>query len=851
VLRALGVESETDLAYSGLLELLRPVLNRISALPLGQEVALSGALAVGAAPDVDRFAVYAATLALIASVAEDQPVLCLVDDAQWLDRTSAEALLFATRRFAEEGVVMMFGARDGEATRFEARGVPELLLEGLDPADARRLLGQAPGGDTVAAEVAARLVTMTDGNPLALTEIPSELTEAQRVGAEALDDPLHGGAAVERAFGNRVSKLSPLARCALLLAAASDTGDLEPVLRAAGDDAAGLDEAQEVGLIRVDGGQIVFRHPLVRSAVYGSATAGKRRAVHSALADALTGTEPDRAAWHRALATVGFDEDVAAELVGAAEAARRRGGADSQARLLERAARLTPDLERRADRLLEAGRAAYHAGRADQAAALLDEGLELSSDPGVRADLVEVRTEVARAGGDIESWITRCRAEADLVEPFDRARASNLLFQVWDYVAEQFDCTTGRELIDRLAALAEPAGEEQRILSARAWQALLDGRTAEARESALRGAELSYRDPTERATEFGYVLGYIGEYLAARRLLEYVIGCFRRDGAILDLAKANTALCCLEVSMGRFTHARVAAAEAVDLAEEAGLVYWLTDALSCLAMAEATLGAEASCRAHAMRSGDLALRVGLPSTYAFTQSALGRLELGLGRTGEAIAALELARAAAADIRSPGFMLWMPDLIEAYVRAGRRRDALALCDIFDADAQAADHEWSLITVARCRALLAEAEFDEGFSAALALSSVETWPFERARCELLYGERLRRARRRVDAREELRRALECFERLGTSAFAERARGELRATGETVQGRDRAAVDDLTAQELQIALLVAEGRTNREVAAGIFLSPKTIEKHLSSVYRKLGLRSRSELARRFAER
>jgi DNA-binding CsgD family transcriptional regulator len=223
----------------------------------------------------------------------------------------------------------------------------------------------------------------------------------------------------------------------------------------------------------------------------------------------------------------------------------------------------------------------------------------------------------------------------------------------------------------------------------------------------------------------------------------------------------------------------------------------------------------------------------------------------MGRTDEAIAALELVRDAAADIRSPGFMLWMPDLIEAYVRAGRQRDAVDLCDIFDADAHATGHEWSLMTVARCRALLAEGELDEGFSAALALCSAETWPFERARCELLYGERLRRAGRRVDARKELRSAVAHFERLGTAAFADRARGELRATGEIVRRRGPGRMDELTAQELQIALLVAEGATNREVAVGIFLSPKTVEKHLSSVYRKLGLRSRSELARRFAKR
>lgn len=846
VLRTLGVESEADLAYSGLLELLRPVVGQIPRIPPEQAAALSGALTLGTLDEVNRFAVCAATLSLLAATAETRPVLCLIDDAQWLDRSSSEALLFATRRFAAEGIVMLFAAREGEASHFEASGVPELTLTGLVPSDARQVLSQAPSG-TVAPQVATRLVALTEGNPLALTEIPAGLTARQRAGAEALDVPLRGGAAIERAFGKRISTMSPVAQRALLIAAANETGDLAPILQALGNDADGLDEAQGAGLIRIEGDRVVFRHPLIRSAVYGTATAGHRRSAHAAIAEALAVSNDERAAWHRALATTGFDEDVAAELARVAEGERHRGGADSQARLLERAARLTSNSKKRAERLLEAGRAAYHAGQGDLAASMLEEGLEISTDPITRADLVEARTEAARIKGDIATWVARCYVEADLVEALDRSRASNLVFQVWDYAADNLQCATGREIIDRLARLQDPGGDSQRMLAAAALQAVLDGRISEARETALRGAALGYDAPTERTTDIAYVLVFVDEYDATRRLLEHIIARYRREGSILDLVKATGALCHLEYSLGRFQQARIAAREFADLAEDAGLTFWLSLALAVRALVEASLGAEAECRAHAQRASELSLRAGSLLADVTTRQALGRLELCIGHTDDAISALEPVRRSTAEVRSSGFQWWIPDLVEAYARAGRRADAIELFNVFDDDARNAHHDWSLVAAARCNALLSGDDFRDAFSNALARCDNERWPFERARCELVYGERLRRAGRRVEAREQLRSAIEGFEQLGTLGFASRARHELRATGETVRRRDPAVSNDLSAQELQIAMLVADGASNREVAADLFLSPKTVEKHLSSVYRKLGVRSRTELVRR----
>ena len=812
-------------------------------MPDRQADALTAAL--GGSGEVDRFAVYAATLGVVAQVAEDGPVLCVMDDAQWVDPGSRDALLFTARRLADEGVVILFGARNGEATYFEGRGIPDIRLPGLGAEDARRLVGQS-SGLPLAPGVVTQLVAATGGNPLALVEIPASLRERQRLGTEPLDDPLRGGAAVERAFGARLGPLSASARWALLVAAQSDTDGLPAILRAAAEDAGGLDEAEAAGLIIVDGERLRFRHPLVRSAVHSAASAGDRRAAHSALAGALTLVAPDRAAWHRALATVGHDEKVASDLADVAERARRRGGVEAQARLLERAARMTPSPERRAQRLHQAGRAAYHAGRVDYAAALLDEALALAADSLLRADLVEARTEVARGRGEAVQWLVACREEADRVAADDPQRSLQLLWHVLWYLTEEYEVAESRALLDRMTTLSRQPDNNLYILEARGWQGMVENDIAEVSAATRRSLELiAEGQSAERALNVVYQLLYLCDFDTARAVLEPLIERVRREGSFLDLAQSLAPLAILEYRCGHLASAEAVASEAVALAMEVRLRYWECQSLSILAFAEALLGKHADCEQHAQRALELSARVVLRSASARAQYALGLSALTSDRVGPAIEALEHCRELSAGTPA---LVWEPDLIDAYRRSGRLDDARDVFVTFEGEATRSGHELALMTVARCRATLAaEPDADAAFDEALRLCDGSRWPLQRARCELANGERLRRSGQRVAARTHLRNALDTFQRTGAAGFADRARQELRASGETL--RTAAFDGQLTAQERQIALLVARGATNREAAASAFLSPKTVEKHLSSAYRKLGVRSRSELARRLA--
>ena len=840
VLRMLGTESESDLAFSGLLEMLRPVVARVPELPEVQARALETAL--GGSGQSDRFAVYAATLGVVALVAEDGPVLCVVDDAQWVDSASSDALLFAARRLADDSVVILFGARDGEATFFEARGVPELLLVGLDADEGGRLARESCEWP-IAPGVVAQLVAATGGNPLALVEIPGVLRKRQRLGTEPLDDPLRGGASVERAFGARIGDLSASARRALLVAAVSDTDDLAAILLAASQDAIALDEAETAGLIAVDGGRLQFRHPLVRTAVHGGASDGERRGAHAALADALTAVDGDRSAWHRALSTVGQDEQVASRLAQVAESTGRRGGVAAQARLLERSARLTPDPERRAERLGDAGRAAHHAGRVEYAAVLLDEALELVADPLVRADLVESRTDVARGSGDVARWLDVCLAEADGIAAQDPQRALRLLWQVLWHVIDDHDLESSQALLARMTALSPQPDDDLYVLRARAWVSEHENDIPAVREATRRSLELGAGQIPEHAIDVAYTVSFIGECDEARAVLEPLIEHCRHEGSLFDLAQALCALAGVEGISTRVASAEAASSEAVALAAEAGLPYVECLSLAHLAVAEARLGKHAECRHHAERALELSPLVMHGAAPAIAWFAIGTSALTEGRIPQAIDAFETCRDAS------GTEAWQPELIEAYLRSGRVEDAHQLFALVERNARTMH---ALRRLARSRATLAaDVDTDTAFEEALRLCDAEKWPLDRARCQLAYGEQLRRRGKRVAARVQLHGALEGFERLGAAAYAERARQELRASGETVRTRGAGEPEQLTAQELQIALLVARGATNREAAASVFLSPKTVEKHLSSAYRKLGVRSRTELARRLADR
>jgi DNA-binding CsgD family transcriptional regulator len=852
ILRAVGIESESKLAFSGLHQLLLPVLGELDQVPEAAAEALSRSLALAAPGEVNPFLAYAAVLQLLAAAAEREPILAVVDDAHWLDPASAEAITFVARRLEAESVALLFAVREGEATRLDTRGIPDLRVEGLSAEAAHELLSGTDGG-AIAAGVAGRLVDATTGNPLALLEIPRTLSDAQRYGKEALDDPIAVGESVERAFLSRARSLSPEAGEALLVAAASDTGDLAAIARACGGSAAPLDEAEVAGLVKARGGELSFRHPLVRSAVYSAATAGARREAHLALAEAFGAEDADRRAWHLAAATVGPDDEVAAALEDAADRARDRGGAGAEARLLERSATLTRDAGLRASRLARAGWAAFSAGWSDESLALVEQGLELAQDPLTRADLYDalgfLSWSKASYGEHYETFI----AEAESVQDVDPLRAARLLWHASGELSLRSEIDRHRQLVERTWSLVDGGDDEQISygLTARAWQAVLDGQLSEGIDLARRGAAIV--EAREELTVGGLLIDFaecltaLEQYEVARRLLEQALPVYRDRGELVALIAALSVLADLELHRGRLERASAAATEALERARELDLTRHVAWALVGLAGIEAVLGRVDDCRAHVAEA--IATRAPADTVVeAHALDAIGRLELGAGRAQESIPCFERVRELAGSAAGATPLLrWRPDLIEAYVRTKRLPEAAAELAAFERLEDTGLGPWATATLARSRALLAnEGSLDDAFAEALSSCTDSVSPFERARTELVYGERLRRAGRRLDSRAQLRASLDEFERLGASSWAERAREELRASGETVRKRDPALVDELTPRELEIALQVADGGTNKEVAARLFLSPKTVELHLGRVYRKLGIRSRTELAR-----
>jgi DNA-binding CsgD family transcriptional regulator len=866
VLRARGVESESEIAFSGLWDVFRPVVGRLDAIPEPQAAALAGALAlgppatasgrhgVGGGIPVDRFTVCAATLSLLAVVAEDEPVLGVIDDAQWLDRPSGEALLFAARRLEAEGVVVLFALRDGQPSTFDRAGLRELQLRGLD-ADAARTLLNARARVPIAPEVSDRLVAATAGNPLALAELPATLTDAQLAGTEPLEEPLRPGPSIEQAFRHRIAALPADAQRGLVVAAASESADLEVVLRAAeelGLEPDALDTAEAAGLVRLNGERLEFRDPLVRSVVYHGAPTATRRAVHQALARVSSG--PQTSAWHLAAATSAPDDEVARALADAAATAGQRGGHAAAASALERAAALTPNAEERVRRLLQAADESRLAGQVDRAVELLEQALAAVTDPRLEADINHLRGTVETWRGNGAKAHALLVAEAARVEPLDPAKATMMLVDAAAPLLLAGDARAALETARKAVAVGERAGGAAELL---AWALLanaliLTGEAAEGHPLLMRCQSLvGERELPLRAYQLiqfaGVSLLCVEEYDIARDLLARVVDQARARSAPAILPYALVGLTELDYRTGNWAAAYAAAAEAHRLATETGQTSALPFSLIGLARVEAPQGRREECEAHVRRGVEAADAAGAGSAGILGDAILGLLNLGLGDAERAIVHFEeVGRTMEAKgLLEPALVPWEPNLIEAYVRVGRRDDAEQTVAAFGERAERAERTMALAAAARCRGLLADEGFEEAFEDALAWHERTPTPFERARTELCLGERRRRARHPSDAREPLRAALETFERLGATPWAERARSELRASGETTRRRDPSAAQQLTPQELQVALMVAQGATNREAGAALFLSPKTIEAHLSRVYRKLNVRSRTELA------
>jgi DNA-binding CsgD family transcriptional regulator len=861
VLRAGGVESEAELPFAALHQLLRPVLGLVGRLPPRQAAALGGALGLDAPPEdreseelkgSDRFLVSAALLSLLGEAAGDRPVLCLVDEAQWLDRPSAEALTFAARRLEAEGVVCLLAARDGDPRDFPAPGLPELRLNGLGLEPAAALLAGA--GVDLPAEVVGRLVERTGGNPLALLELPRSLAPDQLAGRAPLEDVLPLTTRLERTFGERVRRLPEEARRLLLVAAAEPTGDPAVVLRAGGRlgvGAAALDQAETAGLVRTAGGRLRFRHPLVRSAAYQTATLTARQAAHRALAEVLTGeAQRDQRAWQLASATVGPDERAATELERSADRARRRGGHAAAAAALERAAGLTGDDQERGRRLAAAANAAWLAGQAGRAAALLDRAEPLATELRTQADVAHLRGSIEAGGGNALEAAAMLIAGSELAATVDPTQALQMLVEASEIASYAGDVTPTAELGRRAAALpvTDKVGEFlSELLQGMGRVAEGDGQGGAPR---LRRAIVlaGTMEQPRRLMWAGIAAFFVGENATGDALFARAAARARREGAAGLLPQALEYLAPVEVAAGRLAAAAASASEGLRLARDTGNDTSACRHLATLAHLAALRGDEDACRGHAAEALDRAgaRGLGLPATLA--GYALGLLDLGLGRPVGALDRLQRLLAAAPGAGSPFFAVYtVPDLVEAAVRAGRPDAATAPLAAFEQLAAMAGTPELLAQLDRCRGLLGpDGRQLDHFEQALGLHDGHGRPFDLARTQLAYGEALRRARRRGEARGHLRAALGTFQRLGTAPWADRAAAELRATGETARRRDPSSLSQLTPQELQIIRLVGEGGTNREIGAQLFLSRRTIDYHLRNVFVKLGVSSRAELIR-----
>ena len=853
VVSVTGVESESDLPFGALLGICRGLLPFVERIAAPQRAALETALALSPGEVRDRFTAYAGVLSLLAAAAEAQPRLVVVDDLQWLDAPSAEAMLFVARRLGPDRVAIVLGARTGDPGRLDLTGLDEIHLDGLDEASSLALLRSRYHEETLTEAVAQRLIALTGGVPLALVEVPGLLTAAQLRGDEPMPDPLPAGEAVQRAFRREADTLPAATRDALLVIAAEDRGSMDlvtAVLTRRGTDATVLEPAERIGLIHVEDGHGVFRHPLLRSAIYHGASPSSRRAVHRDLADACEPGETERRAWHLAAASVGPDEAVAAALEVAAISARSRGGHASAARALERAAQLTPEAEARAFRLLGAAEDTWRTGDIAATNRLLGMATSQTEDPILLADVELLRGRVGYTHGSATDTYQRLLEGAAAVEAVAPAKAAAMMAEAcWIFFGAA-----------ELGSALHAAGEAMRIargvggrveltaIVAMAETLVLHGRTREARPLLARWKKAAQADGYGPAflpfnPTIGAVYLTIEDYEFARSLVATFHAAARSTPELLPHVLACRTL--FDYRTGDWASAYAHGTEGLEVGAAVRAKSSTGFLLANLALVEAGLGLE-TARAHAGEIREMVARTGYRALLSYAGSAIGLLDLGDGRLQSAIIELEEVDRMMRDwgVRDPNVVQWMPDLIEAYGRAGERDKAETLLDTLTDQAEATDGNWARATAARCAGLLADA-YDGHFLRALDLHARTPTPFDRARTQLCFGERLRRSGRRTEARTQLRPALRTFERLGAAPWRRRAAAELGVAAEHLAPHGR-AVERLSPQELQVALRVAEGVTNREAAEALFVTTKTVEFHLGNVYRKLGIRSRTELAR-----
>ena len=846
VARCVAIESEMELPFAGLHQLCAPMLTRLGRLPAPQRDALSTAFGLSSGAPSDRFLVALAALSLLAEVAEEQELLCVVDDTQWLDRASAQVLGFVARRLLAESVAIVFAVREPSEER-ELIGLPELVLEGLGETDARALLATVVPG-RLDELVRDRIVAETRGNPLALLDLPRGLTAAELAGGFALPDAGNLPLRIEDSYVRRLQGLPEATRRLMLLAAADPTGDATLVRRAAhtlGIGTEALTPAEAERLLEI-GARVRFRHPLVRSAVYRASTTANRRAAHAALACATDPElDPDRRAWHRAHAASGADEEVAGELMHSRARAQSRGGIAAAAAFLERAVALSADPSGRAPRALAAAQAKFAAGDVDAAQALLTVADVGPLDELARAQVQRLRAEIAfqlRRGNEAPPQLLQA---AQRLEALDAELARDTYLEAMLAALRAGRFATGTDVLDvseaaRSAHLgSDPLPAKQLLLVGLATR-FTDGYVAAA--PTLKKALHSYRDETRQLD-----WACLACAVAAMDLwddatwLEIV-------SARARLARATGTLSFMPLALEYLAGHHILAGElsvAAGLVAEAESLESLScgeGMLPCIPLQLAAWRGEAPAARdliEVLAQGAAARGEGAATTVAEYAAAI--LYNGLG---EYELAAEAARKAALadEISTSSWALC--ELVEAEAGTGRRKAAGAALDSLVARTRASGTDWAKGVEARSRALLADGEDAED----LYLEAIEhlgrcRMATHRARAELVYGEWLRRENRRADAREQLHRAHDAFASMGVGGFADRARRELVATGERVR-RHRKTRDELTPQEEQIARLAREGLTNPEIGAQLFISPRTVEWHMRKVFAKLEIGSRKDL-------
>jgi DNA-binding CsgD family transcriptional regulator len=852
VLRTLGVEQHCDLAYGGLSALLAGVLHHLDRLPPVQGQSIRGALAIAHHP-VSTLAVHAGLLGVLTAEAEQSAVLVVVDDAQWVDRATLDALLFCAHRLDHDAVALLIVVRTGHDDPVETGRLPRIDLAGVDAAAAEQIMAaQRP----IHHAVAEQCWRATHGNPLALGELTSVLTASQRSGREPLPDPLPLGLQLGSILRRRVDAMAPATRLALLVAAAEGAGDLGAIGRSLTSIGGSLDDlapAERSNLVRCDAGSLSWSHPLLRAAVYHAPSAPERRAIHRSLAAALDpATQYERYAWHLALAVEGPDDIVADHLAKVAAIARKRGACFSAARAYERAARLTNDPCQRARHLHEAGTSLWLAGVADASIAYFAEAAELTDDD-------ELRAVNATLWGQAELWVHGAHVATGLFESEAERVAGRLpgrAVVLWCHLVNvhvlslRMDraVAAGR----RAMAMASTLGPaEQAAAAVAAGLALTmhgDHAEADALVGPLHDLVVSLADTDIPGIEdLAQALAVADisreRWPQAEDLLARTIRRGRRLGMHGAISFAVAQLAELQWRSGRWAEAYAATTELVQLGQDAGDVEPITIASAYLSRIEAGLGLAADCRAHATLAIERAESRGLHSLAAWARSSLGLLALGRGEAREALrwlapVAEETHRGSAGE---PGSLWWHADWIEALWRTGDVRGARAALAEFEAAGMNAPSVWVTAASARCRGLLDDGPgATERFRQAIERFNAIGAPFERARSELCIAEHLARVGDGEAARLHADRACDTFARLGAADWTGRA--ELLRIGTDAHRNPLAA---LTPSERRVALAIGQGLSNRESAERLYVSVKTIDYHLQNIYRKLDLRSRGQLA------